>query len=172
MVEGVRSLSLAEWGLVVAVVTLLVGIGALWYAKRAARASERELELAEEQATLRPKLAVSFKEVVFHHRPENPASPYEHVAVVFNITNSGRSAAHTVRCKVWFDDRYLWPDDLYGVNQDFSEHHIGPSDHRAFQVNAAVHSYGPTEARYWCVCDEVGEFEDTIHFEVPEQPQP
>jgi hypothetical protein len=167
--EDVRGMSSAEGGLLVAVVSLLVGIGALWYARRAAKVSEEELELTREQATLRPKLEVSLRQVLYHPRPENPGSPYEHVAVVFSITNNGRSAAHNIRCKVHLNEEDLVADDLYGANQDFFEHHIGPSEDRVFQVNAAVHAYGPTEARYWCVCDEVGETEGDIEFEVPER---
>jgi len=162
-------MSLAEWGLLVALASFLVGIGALRYARRAARVSEEELELTREQATLRPKLDVSLKDVMFHPRPENPGSPYEHVAVVFNITNSGRSAAHNVRCEVQLNEDDLVPDDLYGANYDFSDHHIGPSEDRVLQINAAVHAYGPTEARYICVCDEVGKSDGTIEFEVPER---
>jgi hypothetical protein len=162
----VGGMSLADWGLVA---SLLVGIAALLYARRAARVSEEELELAKEQATLRPKLEMSLRDVVFHPRPENPGSPYEHVAVVFNITNTGRSAANNIRCEVDFKEEDLVPDDMYGANHDFFEHHIGPSEERVHQVNAAVHAYGPTEAHYICVCDEVGKSEGTVTVEVPKK---
>jgi hypothetical protein len=71
VMEFVEGMSLAEWGLLIAVVSLLVGIGSLGYARSAARLSEEELELTREQATLRPKLAVSLRQVAYQPRPEN-----------------------------------------------------------------------------------------------------
>ena len=47
--EFVRDMSLAEWSLLVAVVALLVSIGALWYTRR-------QTKLDEEQAEQRPEL--------------------------------------------------------------------------------------------------------------------
>jgi hypothetical protein len=161
-------MSPAEWGLVVAVVSLLVGIGALGYARRAAKVSEEELEVAREQATLRPKLVVSRRDVVPHHRPENPGSPLVQAAVVFNGTNEGRSAAHNVRCEVRLDERHLVLDDMHGVNSAFFAERIGPEDTKVLQRNVGILVHGPTEASYTCWCDEVGKSEGRVALEVPE----
>jgi hypothetical protein len=48
---------------------------------------------------------------------------------------------------------------------------LGPSAKVAGQLNVDVLHYGPTEARYTCVCDEVGESEGSVEFEVRERGQ-
>jgi hypothetical protein len=97
-----------------------VGAGALLFAFLAWLVSRKQLRLAEEEATLRPRIDVSFRKVAFHYRPDNPGSKYVQAAIGFNIANSGRSAAHNVRCEVRMDEQHLVPDDLHGVNHDFS----------------------------------------------------
>jgi hypothetical protein len=54
--EGVREVSLEQWGLLA---SLLIGAGALYYAKRAAGISAVQLEVAREEALRYPKLEVT-----------------------------------------------------------------------------------------------------------------
>jgi hypothetical protein len=164
--EGVRRVS---WSVVAAIAGIAAGVVPIWYGERQLRLERRQLLLAQEEAELRPELAVSLREVVYHHRPENPGSRPEQAAVVFYITNTGRSAANNVSCELRLDERHLVPDDMHGANHDFFEHHIGPSSTRVHQVNVAVLSQGWTEARYRCVCDEVGESDGTVEFKIPER---
>jgi hypothetical protein len=104
---------------------------------------------------------------VYHPRPSDPGTQYPHAAIVFDVTNDGRSAAHNVHCEIRLDERHLIPDDMYGTNHPFFTEHLGPSDTKAHQINVAVLAHGPTEAHYRCVCDEVGKSEGSIEFEVP-----
>jgi hypothetical protein len=171
VMEFVDGMTLAEWGLLIAVISLLVGIGALGYAKRAARVSEEELELAREQATLRPKLAVSLGQVAHQPRPENAGWPHDKVALSFDLTNGGRSAAHNVLCNISLDERHFALDDMHGGYSTYSTQHLGPSATEPVQVNVDVLHYGSTKAHYVCSCDEVGVSEGTIEFEVRERPQ-
>jgi hypothetical protein len=117
----------------------------------------RQLRLAQEEAGLRPRLTVSLRTVVYHYRPPNPGSKYEQAAIVFDVTNDGRSAAHNVSCEVRLDERHLELDDLHGQNRNLFAPHIGPSATVPHAVNVGVLSVGPTVARYRVVCDEVGE---------------
>ena len=130
--------------------------------------TRKQLRLAQEEAELRPKLVLSFKAAVYHHRPRDPGTEHPHAVIVFNVKNDGRSAAHHVHCEVRLDERHLIPDDMYGANHDFDRPRLGPTATEPHQINAAVLAHGPTEARYRFVCDEVGESEGTIKFEVPE----
>jgi hypothetical protein len=155
--------------LLIAVVSLLVGIGSLGYARRAARFSQEELELAREQATLRPKLAVSLGQVAYQPRPENAGWPHDKVALVFDLTNGGRSAAHNVRCDISLDERHFAPDNMHGSYATYTTQHLGPSTTVPVQVNVDVLHYGPTTAHYVCSCDEVGVCEGPIEFEVHER---
>ena len=147
-VAGIAGIVSVIAGVVVAVATVLYG---------------------EVQRRLRPKLNISFKEVVFHYRPSNPGSRHVQAGIVFNVANDGRSAAHNVRCEIRLDERHLELDDMHGPNHDFFAARLGPSESQPLQVNVAILAYGPTEAHYVCVCDEVGESEGTIRFEVPER---
>jgi hypothetical protein len=111
---------------------------------------------------------ISFKTAVYHPRPRDPGTEYPHAAIVFNVTNDGRSAAHHVLCEIHLDERQLISDDMYGQNHDFVRPHLGPTATEPHQINVAVLAHGPTEARYRFVCDEVGESEGAIEFKVPE----
>jgi hypothetical protein len=150
-------------------VGVAVGVGAIIFAWLAWRVSKKELRLAQEEAELRPELVISLRTVVYHSRPRDPGTQYPHAAIVFDVTNDGRSAAHNVHCEVRLDERHLIPDDMYGPNHDFYREHLGPSDTKPHNINFAVLVHGPTEAHYRCVCDEVGVYEDSIRFEVPER---
>jgi hypothetical protein len=160
--EDVRRVSLAAW------IGVAVGVGALVFAWLAWRVSKQELRLAQEEADLRPKLVLSFKTAVYHPRPPEPGTEHPHAAIVFNVTNDGRSAARNVLCEIHLDERHLIPDDTHGANHDFDRPRLGPKATEPYQINAAVLAHGPTEARYRFVCDEVGESEGTIEFNVPE----
>lgn len=162
-------MSLAEWGLVIAVVSLLVGIGALGYARRAARVSEEELKLAREQATLRPKLAVSLKGRQYQTRPRNAGWPHDKLVLVFEVANNGRSAANNIRSEIHLDKRHFVRDESNPSYPDLSIPHLGPSDSKAQQISVDVLSYGPTKAHYVCTFDEVGTSEGAIEFEVHER---
>jgi hypothetical protein len=49
---------------------------------------------------------------------------------------------------------------------------MGPKDtEAAHRVNVSVRTHGPTKAQYRCICDEVGETEGVIEFEVREPPR-
>ena len=96
-------MSLASW------VGVAVGVGALIFAWLAWRVSKQELRLAQEEAELRPKLVISFKKVVYRHRPPDPGTQYPHAYILFNVTNDGRSAAHNVHCEISLDERHLIP---------------------------------------------------------------
>ena len=115
---------------------------------------------------------ISFKTVVYHSRPRDPGTQYPQAAVVFNITNAGRSAAHNVHCGVRLDERRLILSDMHGANHDYFRPHLGPTATEPHQINVGVVAHGPTEARYRFVCDEVGESEGTIEFKVPEWKHP
>jgi hypothetical protein len=148
---------------------VVVGVGALIFAYLAWRVSKKQLRLAQEQAERRPRLVVSFREVAFHYRPPDPSSQYVRAAIVFNITNSGRSAAHNVTCEIRLEEQHLVPDDMHGPNRDFSAARLGPSVTTVHSVNVGIRFYGPTNARYRCTCDEVGEVRGVIEFNVPEK---
>jgi hypothetical protein len=164
--QDVRRVSLEAW------IGIAVGAGGLIFAWLAWRVSKEELRLTQEEATLRPKLVISFKAAVPHPRPPDPGTEHPHSAIVFNITNDGRSAAHNVHCEVHLDERCLVPDEMYGANHEIFEEYIGPKNTKPHQINVALLAHGPTEARYRFVCDEVGESEGTIKFEVPEWKNP
>jgi hypothetical protein len=167
--EDIRAVS---WSVVAAIAGIVAVVATIVYGEIQRRLARRQLLLAQEQAELCPQLAISLREMVYHHRPENPGSRYEQASIVFDVANDGRSAAHNVRCKVRLDERHLVPDDTHGVNRDFSAAHIGPSSDVPLQINVAVLSYGPTEACYHCVCDEVGKSEGRVEFEVPKRKPP
>jgi hypothetical protein len=83
------------------------------------------LLLAQEEAERRPKLVVSFEQVAFHHRPLKPGSKYVQAAIVLDIVNNGRSAAHNVTCEVRFEEQDSVPDDMHGVSRDYFALHMG-----------------------------------------------
>lgn len=157
-----------SWAVVATIAGIVSVIVTLIYGEVQRRLARKQLRLAQEEASLRPKLTITVRDVVFHYRPENPGSPLVQAAVVFDVANDGRSAAHNVRCEIRLDERNLEPDDMHGPNHDFFAAHIGPSACLPHQINAGVVSHGLTEARYLCVCDEVGKSEGRIEFEVPE----
>jgi hypothetical protein len=53
-----------------------------------------------------------------------------------------------------------------GKSDDFRADYIGPKQTIRQDVRASVLGYGSATARYICVCDEVGESEGVIEFEV------
>ena len=167
MVEkGVRVA--VSWSVVAAIAGIVAVVVTIIYGEIQRRSARRQLRLAQEEAELRPKLVVSLKDVVFHHRPDNPGSRHVQAAVVFNVANDGRTAAHHVRCEVRLDERHLELDDMHGQNRDFFAERLGPSRDAPHQVNVGILTHGPTEAQYVCACDEVGESEGSVAFVVPE----
>jgi hypothetical protein len=151
------------------VVAAIAGIVAAITGIVAVIMTRKQLRLAQEEAELRPKLVISFKKAVYHPRPSDPGTPHPHAAIVFNVKNDGRSAAHHVNCEISLDEERLIPDDMYGQNYPFSIERLGPSDTEPYQFNVAVLAHGPTEAHYRCVCDEVGESDGTVEFKIPER---
>jgi hypothetical protein len=182
VVKDVQGMSQEVLNIILAGIAAFTGVVGIWLSiqhhrqrtkerEEDHRLAEEQLKLAQEQAELRPNLAVSFREVIFHYRPPNPGSEYVQAGIVFDIANNGRSAAHNVRCEIRLDEQRLVLDDTHGPNQIFFEPHIGPLSGRVYQRNVAIHAYGLTKAHYRCVCDEVGETEGQIEFEVPEKEQ-
>jgi hypothetical protein len=151
------------------VVAAIAGIVAAFTGIVAVIMTRKQLRLAREEAELRPKLVISFKKVVYHPRPPK----YPHTAIVFNVTNDGRSAAHHVNCEISLDEERLIPDPhpMYGQNHPFFTEYLGPSSTKPCQINVAVLAHGPTKAHYRCVCDEVGESNGTVEFKIPERPR-
>jgi hypothetical protein len=129
------------------------------------------LRLVQEEASLRPKLGISLKTVVYHHCPRGPGTEHPQAAIVFNLTLDGRSATHNVRCEVRLDMRHLILSDMHGTNHDFVKPHLGPTATEPHEIHVSVLAHGPTEARYRFVYDEVGESKGTIKFEVPVREQ-
>ncbi len=181
--EDVQGVSQETLNTVLAGIAALTGVASIWLSIKhhRQRTAEREedhllaeeqLRLAQEQSELRPRLVVSLKEVVFHFRPPDSASPYEQAAVVFNIANTGRSAAHNVRCDFRLEGQHLVPDDMYGENRDFFAPHMGPTSTLEHAINVSVRVHGWTKAYYRCTCDEVGETTDIIEFQVPKRDHP
>ena len=111
----------------------------------------------------------SLKQAAFHRRPLNPGSKYVQAAIVLDMVNNGRSVEHNVTCEVRFEEQDAIPDDMHGVSRDYFALRMGPSSTGVHSVNVGILSYGPTKAHYRCVCDEVGETEGVIEFDVPER---
>jgi hypothetical protein len=156
-------MNLATW------VGALAGVGALVFAYLAWRVSKRELRLAQQEAELRPHLVASLNTVAFHALPPVTLVPHEQAAVVFDITNNGRTAAHGVRCAFSLEGPLGAPDPTMGENHDFQANYIGPKQTIPHTVTVSVYSYGAATARYSCICDEVGETDGVIDFEIPEK---
>ena len=158
-----------SWSVVAAIAGIAAVVATIVYGEIQRRLAGRQLQLAQEEAQLRPKLSVSLRPVLYQPRPPNAGWPHDKVALVFDVTNDGRSAAHNVRCEVHLDERHFAPDEMHTVAQSRDYPRLGPSESVPHQVNVDVLSYGPTEARYVCTCDEVGASEGTIEFEVSER---
>jgi hypothetical protein len=162
--ENIYGMNQATW------VGALAGVGALVFAYLAWRVSKRELGLAQQQAELRPHLVASLNTVAFHDLPPDTLVPHEQAAVVFDITNNGRTAAHGVRCEFRLEGPLGAPDPSMGENLDFEASYIGPKQTIPHTVRVSVYSYGSATARYSCICDEVGESEGVVEFEVRHRP--
>jgi hypothetical protein len=158
--ENIYGMTQATW------VGALAGVGALVFAYLAWRVSKRGLGLAQQQAELRPHLVASLNTVAFHDLPPDTLVPHEQAAVVFDITNNGRTAAHGVRCEFRLEGPLGAPDPSMGENLDFEASYTGPKQTIPHTVRVSVYSYGSATARYNCICDEVGESEGVVEFEV------
>ena len=157
-----------SWSVVAAIAGIAAVVATIVYGEIQRRMAGRQLRLAQEEAQLRPKLAVSLRPVLYQPRPPNAGWPHDKVALVFDITNDGRSAAHNVRFEVNLDERHFALDEMNIVPANPIPR-LGPAESVPHQVNVDVLSYGPTKARYFCTCDEVGASEGTIEFEVSER---
>jgi hypothetical protein len=131
--------------------------------------SEEQLRLAREQAELRPKLSVSLRPLLYQPRPPDAGWFHDKVALIFDVANAGKSAAHNIRIKITLDEKRFAPDEMNISIPQNPIPHLGPSDSVPHQLNVEVLSYGPTKADYVCSCDEVGPSEGTIEFEVHER---
>jgi hypothetical protein len=165
---GVRGMN---WSVVAAIAGIAAVVVTIWYGQRQVRLAREQLRLAQEEAELRPKLAVSLKTVQYQPRPPDAGWPHDKLALVFKVANNGRSAANSVRCEVHLDERCFAPDEMNLVAGSGEYGRLSPSESVPHQVNVDVLSYGPTEVRYVCTCDEVGPSEGIIEFEVPEREQ-
>ena len=83
------------------------------------RSDGERLRLAWEEGALRPDLVVSFEWAVMEYPPPNRGSQYVIAAIVFRITNNGKSAAHNVHCEIRLDEERSEPDDMHRKNRDF-----------------------------------------------------
>jgi hypothetical protein len=152
------------------VVTLVYGEKRLRRSQAIQQKSEIErLRLAWEQVAPRPDLVVSFDRAIMEYRPPNRGSQYVKAAIVFRITNNGKSAAHNVHCEIRLEEQRSEPDDMHRKNRDFAAPYMEPKTTKVFSKKVGIRIYGPTKAHYRCVCDEVGETEGVIEFEVPER---
>jgi len=104
--------------------------------------------------------------VVFPTLPPDTLVSYEQAVVVFDITNNGRTAAHRVRCGFRLGKPLEGPALVMGKNDNFRADYIGPKQTFRHDVRVSVLGYGSATARYSCICDEVGESEGVIEFEV------
>jgi hypothetical protein len=154
-------------GTVAGIVAAIAGIVATVAAVAAWRVSRRELKLAEEAAELRPDLAVSLKEVVFHYQPPDSAAQYKQAALVFDVANRGRSVATNVRCDFHLPLQHLEPDDTHSVNHPFTADRMAPSGSQPHGLNVNVLEFGQTEVYCVCICDEVGKTEGLVTVSVP-----
>lgn len=160
-----------NWSVVAAIAGILAVIVTIAYGEIQRRMAGKQLRLAQEEAELRPKLLVSLRPPLYQPRPPDAGWPHDKVALVFDITNEGRSAAHNVRFEVDLDEQHFAPDEMNMVAPMNPTPRLGPSESVPYQVNVDVLSYGPTEAHYTCTCDEVGESEGTVEVEVSEREQ-
>ena len=152
------------------VVTLVYGEKRQRRSQAIQQKSEIErLRVAWEQVAPRPDLVVSFDRAVMEYRPPNRGSHYVNAAIVFRITNNGKSAAHNVHCEIRLEEQRSEPDDIHRKNRDFYAPRMEPKTTKVFSKKVGIRSYGPNKAHYRCVCDEVGETEGVIDFEVPEK---
>lgn len=133
------------------------------------KSDNERLRRAWEEVALRHDLVVSFEWMVMEFHPPNRGSQYVKAAIVFRITNNGKSAAHNVHCEIRLDERRLEPDDMHRKDRDFYAPYMEPKATKAFSKRVGIRVYGPTKAHYRCVCDEIGEIEGVIEFEVPEK---
>jgi hypothetical protein len=127
------------------------------------------LRRAWEEVALRPDLVVSFELAVMEYPPPNRGSQYVKAAIVFRITNNGKSAAHNVHCEIRLDEERSEPDDMHRKNRDFYAPDMEPKATKSFSKRVSIRLYGPTKAHYRCVCDEVRETKGVVEFEVPEK---
>jgi hypothetical protein len=82
--------------------------------------------------------------------------------VDFQIRNTGKTAAHNVICKVWFDESVLEPVD----HGDFHLDWVGPKQAYRRRAKVRIHSHGLTTITYAAICDEVGRVEGIIDLDV------
>jgi hypothetical protein len=171
--EGTRAVSweiatfwVAGIAVFAAVVTVFYGEIQRRAQSRQRKSDEEQLRLAREQATLRPDLEVFFYTVAFHKLPPDTLVPHEQASVACNITNNGKAAAHGVHCIYQLEEPLGAHDPMMGEDHDFQANYIGPKQTFRHHVRVSVHDYGWTKARYVCICDEVGESEGVVEFEV------
>lgn len=133
------------------------------------KSEEERLRRAWKEIALRHDLVVSFEWAIMEYRSANRGSQYVNAAIVFRITNNGKSAAHNVHCEIRLDEQRLTLDDMHRKNRDFYAPCMAPKTSRNFSKKGGIRVYGPTKAHYLCVCDEAGEIEGVIEFEVSEK---
>ena len=130
------------------------------------RLAQEELRLTRQQVELRPQLDVSFNTVAFDILPPNMTAPHEQAAIVFDIINNGRTAAHGVSCEFSVDEPLGPNDPRTGTNYPFQAAYMGPKQTLSYDLRVSVYRHGSATARYTCICDEVGDSEGVIEFEV------
>jgi hypothetical protein len=158
------------WVAVLSLVVTLVYF-ARWHRSKAIqqKSDGERLRRAWEEVALRYDLVVSFEWAVMEYPPPNRGSQYVKAAIIFRITNNGKSAVHNVHCEIRLDEQRLETDDMHRKNRDFYAPYMAPKTTKAFSKKGGIRVYGPTKAHYRCVCDEAGEIEGVIEFEVPKK---
>jgi hypothetical protein len=139
-------------------------IQAIWQ-----KSEEERLRWAWEEFARRHNLVISFEWAIIEYRVPNRGGQYVNAAIVFRITNNGNSAVHNVHCEIHLDEKRLETDDTHRKNRDFYASYMAPKTARDFSKKGGIRIHGPTKAHYRCVCDEAGEIEGVIEFEVPKK---
>ena len=77
--------------------------------------------------------------------------------------------AHNVKCEFSLDEQRLVLDEMFGANYPFESDRLGPAAPTIHSFHVRVFEYGPTTAKCRSVCDEVGESNGVIRFNVPKR---
>ncbi len=154
------------WSVVAAIASIVAVIVTIVYGEVERRLARRQLELAEEQATQRPSLEVSVLRRQFQYQWPIPI-PNGYMRdghLLFEIKNTGRTAAHNIECRFEFDTEHLEPLG----SSSFGFARLAPFYPQIMQVNARPHTHGLSRVSYRCAYDEGEPVTDTIEFEIPE----
>ena len=165
----VAPLLIGVLAVLVSVVAAVAAVLAVSYSREQLVQSREQLRLAREQAELRPEITMFLSE----EQPLTYVQTLQGMGYVdhfdayvdFQIKNTGKTAAHNVICKVWFDEDVLEPVDHGDVHIDW----VGPEQTYRRRAKVRIHSHGLTTINYAAICDEVGRVEGIIDLDVGAQ---